>query len=410
MTRAELAPVTPSLGGSLEVIDIPDEDFDLKAGPEAMRRLPLSCLIVLPQIRREYNPDDIDSLATALDASDRNLSGEFAVKLLYGPTVDALDEAQFRRFLRDHSNYYRIKLSEPSEYPLGPGGLYYVVISGNTRTVTLNRMCKDHGIEPERAGIMCSIEYNTSFHDTNGDQARENIRQDPPDHDRAYAIYNEFLYRQQMMRRLGQGPAYLSHASIAKHFGYSPDIVGAALRYVELPKSLRNLVEDVDQEQPLATYGVALALHPYMMAYAKRYKLDLDSKAVDIAIMALVNQYMNDKLSSGTNLENFKRIIRGKINALEQPVALTDDTLFLLADPDTPTNMQKKYIKSNRKLAIAALGALRHVANSGQFDSEVGRQIDGLLASLGSVSVNAGLDEDNGDKTIELPSETEPLF
>lgn len=358
------------------------DGFEYHVGPEAFAEIDLSEVIVLHQIRQAYDADAIKALTLALDNRDHDPQKKLSVEMIHPPVVDILTRSQFEQYLIDHSEYWGIDLTTPDDYEVGDDGLYRVVVTGNTRTLTLRAMCTNAGVEWSQVGMKINAQNGISFDDANRLQARENTYSAPAPEDIAYSIHREYLHRQRQQQQFvfGHQPVSSSHKSIALHFGCSESKVGDALRYVELPDELRALVED-DERQGLVSFSTALLFHPFMDAYVKHYSTTKDDARVTDEVMILVSQFLNGKLSVGRSVKDLEALIKKRVEGLTAKHGM--DALFIVEE--APKARRKK---ASRKLAGTALGALEFaVLESDDINPELIERIMNLAAKLGAKTV-----------------------
>jgi hypothetical protein len=240
-----------------------DTEARAEAGSDDVQMVPLHYPIELKQIRQEYNPDELRELADRMPVV---IEGGLAkIKLVNPPTLNVFDDREKAvQYLQDMYDYHRGEI-EPIDIDTLPShdGKYFFIINGHRRTRALKMKASQLGVSHESMDASFTIKHNLSFAEAKQEQYIENTSVAINPVEDARAIELHYLW-------LRDKNEDYSTAALQKIFGYGPDKIRDALRFVTAPDVIQEFVGRG------LTYTNVVDLVKLREAYAESTKLQIE--------------------------------------------------------------------------------------------------------------------------------------
>jgi hypothetical protein len=321
--------------------------------------LPSGAVIDLRQVREAYDSEELQQLVDRIPY-EITPEGIIHLKLQNPPVANVFtDRAELEQYIADHSDYYEGEVApiDIDELPFVDGA-WHIRINGHRRGKAIDLKCEQLGIPKESVRISYSFRRGIPFAKALQEQYVENTSVSiPPEQDaRAIARHKRWLMTQGMNS---------SNAEIARFFGYGEEKVANALRFVTMPESITQFLNDG------LTYGniIQLArLRDAYMAADKRGPIDKtfadmmiedeaivpESEAADDRMKAyfetmLFNRFKN--LSSA----RINEMVRAKISEVNKQSTYLTEELFVFDDAAERKSARQATRKSLTGMALKAL-------------------------------------------------------
>lgn len=258
---------------------------EITFGPRNIQSVPLSEINVMPQARKTFKRDALDSLKKSIrgrislvpddpeatiflrDEDDGAQDGGY--DLMQNVTINELTPAAFACYLEHVGKYWQIELDVASFVPNHRGN-YYALIGGERRVRVISEIASEDGIALDKARIQSSIRFVTLFGAMEL-QIDENFHEGLPAHEEAAMIERYYTFGRQegVIRDI---------SDVVARLPYSETKIREALRFCQLPYTVRSYVE-----QGLLTYGASLELYP-LLDYLREVRL-YDQELLDEEMM-----------------------------------------------------------------------------------------------------------------------------
>lgn len=350
--------------------------------PRTTEVMPLAKLHVLPQIRQEYSQEEIDDLALSMIKTRPD--GSKYIFVMNPPWVTWNDRESAQAYLDDVNLYYADQLAgstlELADFEPDETGRWQFCIAGHRRRQAIIRACNLIGANPAEYPLTVEAIHNVSFDEANSDQGRENNHVRPPERDEAEDIHRYVQYRQ---AKYGEA---VTVADIAKAKGLGVNKVNDALKYAQLPKSIKKA-----EKEGHFSYTVAVTFGELQRLYRRRAnKRGVDAQfdtAEQQALFEIESYYLHvehaqtERVLDGqqrlTNQSLIKKI-EGQKGVVRDDIVL--DSLFLdQTDVGAirPRERRAVILESFAQTTLRAVGlSLDHVPGMQQ------RIIDALFANM----------------------------
>lgn len=259
--------------------------------PQVVPRVQLNAFFQA-QARKTYDQDGIVDLAGSIENDE----------LLHSLTVAELTPDDARRYVDGLNELWGAKY-EADDVALNDNGNCYMLVAGHRRLLAIDHILKNSSqydaYSTEEVAIQSNIFSDLSLTDALRLQIAENGHQGLPPHEDAYSI------------RMFYEESGLSLAQCARELGRSEEKVRLAVRFSELPQSVRATVED-----GIISYTAATSLTPLAKAYEaqrdhegeRRYS----EQEVEDMLLVVLGRYRKNEWSPG-QLQNH---IHGMIGEL----------------------------------------------------------------------------------------------
>lgn len=351
-----------------------------EAGSDDVQMVPLHYPVELKQIRQEYNPDELQELADRMPVVVEG--GLAKIKLVNPPTLNVFDDQDKAvQYLQDMFDYHRGEI-EPIDIDTLPSydGKFYFIINGHRRTRALKLKALQLGIRPESMDASFTIKHNLSFAEAKQEQYVENTSVAINPVEDARAIELHYLW----LRDKGQD---YSTAALQKVFGYGPDKIRDALRFVTAPETIQEYVGKG------LTYTNVVDLVKLREAYAESTKLQIqyeyqrdrqlnaneseegkaqrqaDYFAALAGISDVSEERMYDYFESqilnrlrGKSTADVGSKIRAKTKAVKGDYGYTNETLMLF---DEEAERRTKRVRVRKEMGGAAIQVLGYLDAQG---------------------------------------------
>jgi len=183
-------------------------------------KVDIRSLIIFPQPRKVF--DEIESLKEGIEEN----------QLFSVPVVALLDKGAFGEYIATINELWGTAFSANNFKTLGDGK-YHVLIAGERRTRAWRALAEDGKAS---WSYMAHIRRDIPVFSALFIQFAENTHRRVPPEQEAYS-YNEFF------RVLKKRHPETTIAKFARSVGRSSEVIRNALRFCELPESVRNMVE-----------------------------------------------------------------------------------------------------------------------------------------------------------------------
>jgi hypothetical protein len=243
----------------LRVAEIPRldilDDTQGETGTVDVGWLPHDAVFDLRQVRENYDPAKLQELADRIPYEITE-QGIVHLKLQNPPVVNVFTRREdLEQYIADHAEYYGGAVTDIDIDSLPVvDGAWHVRINGHRRGRAIILRCQNLGIPVENMRISYSFRRGIPFQEAIQEQYVENTSDEiPPEQDaRAIARHKTWLMKKGMKS---------SNAEIARFFGYGPGKVADALRFVTMPDSITDFLNDG------LTYGNIVQLAKVRDAY-----------------------------------------------------------------------------------------------------------------------------------------------
>jgi hypothetical protein len=341
-------------------------DAQAETGSVDVGWLPFGAVFDLRQVRENYDLEELQLLADRIPYEVND--GIVHLKLQNPPVVNVFTErADLETYIADHAEYYDGDVSAINidELPFVDGA-WHVRINGHRRGRAIALRCEQLGIPEDQMRISYSFRRGISFSDAVQEQYVENTSsQIPPEQDaRAIARHKKWLMTKGMNS---------SNAAIARFFGYGEEKVANALRFVTMPDSITNFLNDG------LTYGNVIQLARLRDAYLRAERrtpadktfadmmiedpeiatelLSADDKMKSYFETMLLNRFKN---MSGSRINE---MIRAKIAEVNKQATYLTEELFLF---DEIAEQRTARRTTRQGITGMALKALRYLDADGE--------------------------------------------
>lgn len=256
----------------------------------ALVHLPIESIGVLRQMRKTFLPESITDLADSLRHSGQLNPG----------IVVALEKEQAVSYIssinQTWGTSYRIEDFSKSYIPEKKKSFFFFLVAGERRY----RGCKAATINK----YYCQLRFGMSFSDAVSLQAQENLHE-AVSHDEAASMF-ALLWRTEK-----KANPNLTIAAFAKRVGKSQDAIRKAVRFMNLPIAIQELVLPNNEFKKGVPYGILCELARLQEAYTE-HKVALTVLELKQYAYAFVAQQKTVKATSLLVSEYVEQLIRAK--------------------------------------------------------------------------------------------------
>ncbi len=363
----------------------------VEAGPTNLTLIPITQINFLKQVRREYVPEEIRSLANSMikdpEAFENAQTIEdisAAMEMYHTPIVNRLDADHLPEYLQKYSKFYGVDIPV---LVTAPDGTTDVNGSGHKRNLAVQYNLKRKGLTPDQAALWCNLYHNLSFEEVLAKQFRENTHTTPPPQDDAYIIDLVSKYFEDLN---GEAP---SNSQIAGYLGCSVEKVREARAFTSLPQKLQDYVGGKavpgksKKQRPIIPYSTLVKFKP--LQDAKIAKYEADHRNDPEYTLAARDDYVEKELGTVANHIARMRLERRSAVKIDETLAnyirtakgellFTTEELFAVEE-DNPTTRHKR---SSDILAEKAFAVLQLLADHGELRPDYSTELQAVYDTL----------------------------
>ena len=306
--------------------------------------LPMGAIAELTQMRRIYDTDGIDELASKIPLEEVSEDGTAKFELINPPTVARFTNIKvLRNYLDEHALYYQEEPHAIGELPVWEGA-WHIRVNGHRRERAMTQLNHAYGVADEDAESIVKLLENPTFEQARRNQSFENVYEKPSPVERAEEIEREFRYRQAKQPGLTTG----KHVSdVAEYLCCSPDTVHTALLFVTMPSEVKEFVGNG------LSYGNVVGLARLRDAYA--VKPDSTSEAAEESMRDFFQITVLNRLQ-GKSTKHIGDVIANKTREVKQQTDYVDGELFIY---DVAAEKRAARARRAAELTKAAILTLR---------------------------------------------------
>ena len=305
------------------LVDAPVEVFEF--GPKNVAPVPYSLINELPQqIRKTYEPAQIDDLATAMEiTSDSSTDVQFD---MYNPLLCArLSPIETEQYLKEYSAFYGITV-DPSTLKADESGNYTLLISGHRRKRAIWQLAQKHELDISHIQVQANLRQGIGFEEALVAQVRENTYEKVPPAETAKQIEQFYTY---LLSRRSKKP---THKEVAAKLGQSEGIVSTALRFCSLPEEIQELAHN-----KTLPYSILVKLDKIHEKRKEFYEKEQErghpfSETIDEYCLhhlhLMVTRILRTRLEKD---EKIDQLIKQEVTTLDQRMKYQQDELELLS-------------------------------------------------------------------------------
>lgn len=331
-------------------LDAIGESKSHEFGPKNVKPVNLTSINEIEQIRKTYEPDKIEDLATSITLSHEDgATPEFD---MYNPLLCAhLNPEQAQKYLEDHAIFYGTENKHISELAPDNKGNYTILISGHRRKRAIELLAERYNIDEKEVIVHTNARHGITFEEALVAQIRENTYEKVLPEEVAQNI--EQFYDYLCQTRPDRKPSYREISALT---GLSKNVVATALQFRRLPEEIQKLVST---HRDILPYSTVVKLEPLMRKRAEFYRAltssgyKLSENVEDYVLNHLhiaAHKIIKAKLKS----ERAIQFIQAEIKYLEARILHAQPAFELQAD--TSSTARKKM--SQNSLGAQAVGAL----------------------------------------------------
>ena len=228
--------------------------------------VPRSAINVLPQIRTEFDPVQLNELAESIRLIDSELEEDRHRYDLLEPLIEGRhDEQSAKRYLAQYNRINGTSFVLDTFISLDtPDGLRWIFhIAGERRLRASDAIIERDGLSPESV-FQCSVKENPEYIDALPTQFIENnARVNPPAQDEARAIRK---YYDAMKALAGAENRRYTYVECARAFAVNPEKIKDSITFTDYPADMQALVE----RYPFSMVVEAKDLYDAWIEYHKR--------------------------------------------------------------------------------------------------------------------------------------------
>ena len=322
----------------------------IEFGPKNTAPVPLPTINEIEQIRKTYDPGAITELATSIvHEEDGNTWFD-----MYNPLLAAyLTPDEARQYLKEHAAFHKGSQSIDNLTPDDDGN-YVILISGHRRKRAIEQLLSQHDIAPECTLVNVNLRRGITFEEALVAQVRENTHEKVSPTETAKYIEQLHAY---LENKEGAQPTY---RRLSMMTGISEGVIGTALRFQRLPKSIRKLATTHGDILP---YSTLVRLEPLMRKRSELYnKLSslgqtMDGEKRETYVENHLHIVANTIVEGLLGAKKRNQYIQQQISDLELRIINAQPSFDLIAE--TSSGAQRK--ASEIRLGKTAVSTVQYV-------------------------------------------------
>lgn len=302
-------------------------------------------LLVLPQMRKTFDPEKVRELAYSIAAS----------RMINTQIVALLPEKEFWGYADYVSKVWKAPLTRADKARIKKQkhrGYYHVIIAGERRLRALGILwnegclaCREkNGGKPVANGKCWKQHYGTQiikvdvpktkdYRELLETQLAENVHDRPLPHEEAEAVAQLTVFLKSENPRI-------SYANIAKRIGRTGDFVARSMAFYSLPASIRTLVRE-----NRIRYGVAIELA----------RLQKEARYTEEQLLCEANMSVINK--NYQKVHEFSKHVSGLILEYQRSQLSQDNTLQMMFETASPEARIKAAISPQEALLVRSLSS-----------------------------------------------------